>query len=339
MRRKVSYDPQQDYYAILGVSPNASAEEIRQAYRQCVRELHPDLNPDRAEWATRQLQRVNAAYDVLREPALRQQYDRARGQYTTATPRRPPTAAYRSATAPDRPWWQQAAEQSARARAYSERGMASPTPFWLVVSAWLRRGRLHALAPLWLTLVGLWRGPYAQALGILSFLLAFNVAFVVHALLSPQGLTGWGLAADPTLTPTLAPTSTPDRLYQACLLPDARISAPASGQIVGDSFSVTGTVALDDLWTYALEIGYMGSGQPRAEAPRTWRPLRTPSPHQTIPEPPVLDGPLTDIPVDLSGQPDGFYVLRLRVIQRNGTQKPVCDVVVQHVAESVAPPE
>jgi hypothetical protein len=102
---------------------------------------------------------------------------------------------------------------------------------------------------------------------------------------------------------------------------------------------VTGTVVLDDLWAYALEIGYMGPGQPKAEAPHIWRPLRTPSPHQTIPEPPVLDGPLTDRPVDLSGQPDGFYVLRLRVILRNGTQRPVCDVVVQHLGGPMTQPQ
>jgi hypothetical protein len=329
MRRKVAYDPQQDYYAILGVSPDASLEEIRQAYRQCVRELHPDLNPDRAEWATRQLQRVNAAYDVLREPALRQQYDRARSGYAAATPRRPRPAPTRPATAPDRPWWQQAAEQSARARIYSEQSAIGAAPVWLMIADWLRRGRLRALEPLWLTLVGLWRGPYAQALMALSCALALNVAFLVHALLSPGSLASLGLSADPTLTPTPVPSVTPDRLYQACLNPDARITAPSAGEVVGDTFSVVGTVALDDLWAYAVEIGYAGPGQPRA-APGVWRPLRTPPLQQTIPEPPLRDAPLTDVPVDLSGQPAGFYVLRLRVILRNGQQMPVCDVVVQH---------
>ncbi|WP_169239889.1 J domain-containing protein [Candidatus Roseilinea sp. NK_OTU-006] len=329
MRRKVAYDPQQDYYAILGVSPNASPEEIRQAYRQCVRELHPDLNPDRAEWATRQLQRVNAAYDVLREPALRQQYDRARSGYAAATPRRSRTAATRPAAAPDRPWWQQAAEQSARARAYSDQSTIRSTPAWLMVAGWLRRGHLRALEPLWLTLVGLWRGPYAQALVALSCALALNVAFLVHALLSPAGLERLGLSADPTSTPTAMPSATPARLYQACLNPDARITAPSSGEVVGDTFPVVGTVALDNLWAYAVELGYAGPGQPQA-APGVWRPLRTPSPQQTIPEPPLRDAPLTDAPVDLGGQPAGFYVLRLRVILRDGTQRPVCDVVVRH---------
>ncbi len=329
MRRKVVYDPQQDYYALLGVSPDASPEEIRQAYRQCVRELHPDLNPDRAEWATRQLQRVNAAYDVLREPALRQQYDRARSEYAATMPRRPRPAAARPTITPDRPWWQQAAEQSARARIYSDQSAIRAIPVWLMIAGWLRRGRLRALEPLWLTLVGLWRGPYAQALVTLSCALALNVAFLVHALLSPANLASLGLSGDPAPTPTPVPTATPARLYQACLNPDARITAPSSGEVVGDTFPVVGTVALDELWAYGVEIGYAGLGHPQA-APGVWRPLRTPPPQQTIPEPPLRDAPLTDAPVDLSGQPAGFYVLRLWVILRDGQQLPVCDVVVRH---------
>lgn len=333
MRRRIVYDPQHDYYALLGVSADASPEEIRQAYRQCVRELHPDLNPDRADWATRQLQHVNEAYDVLREPLLRRQYDQARRGQALAAPPRPRHTVTRPAAGP---WWQQAAEQSARARAYEQQASAAALPVWLLISAWLRRGRLRGLEPLWLTLVGLWRGPYAQVLLALSVALALNIAFIVHALLNPNntlinmpGLFGADAPPTPSLTPL--PNPTPDRLYQTCLNPDARISSPASGEVVGDSFPLIGTVSLEDLWAYAVEIGYLGPSQPRPTAPAQWLPVRTPPAGQTIPEPPVIDGPLTETPLDLSGQPAGFYALRLRVVLRDSLQMTVCDVVVQHL--------
>lgn len=332
MRRKIVYDPQRDYYALLGVSADATLDEIRQAYRQCVRELHPDLNPHRAEWATRQLQQVNEAYDVLREPALRQQYDRAREGRAPAAEPRAAAAAHGRTPAPDLPWWQQAMEQSERARQREEQA-STPPPFWLAIAAWLRQSRLRGLEPGWLTLVGLWRGPYAQILATLSVALAFNIAFIVHALLNPtsvahlQSLLSQGTVTPPMATPSSSPT--PDRLYQACLNPDARIISPASGEIVGDSFWVAGTVSLDDLWAYSIELGYAGVSQPQV-APTYWRTVRAAPVYQTIPEPPVIEGLLTDAPIDLSGQPAGFYVLRLRVVLRNNIQQVACDVLVQH---------
>jgi hypothetical protein len=54
-----------DYYKILGVSRNASAEDIKKAYRKLARKLHPDLNPKDKE-AHKKFQELNEANEVLR---------------------------------------------------------------------------------------------------------------------------------------------------------------------------------------------------------------------------------------------------------------------------------
>jgi curved DNA-binding protein len=68
-----------DYYAILGVSKNASAEDIKKAYRQLARKYHPDLNPgDKA--AEAKFKEITEANEVLSDVEKRNQYDRF-GQY------------------------------------------------------------------------------------------------------------------------------------------------------------------------------------------------------------------------------------------------------------------
>ena len=61
----------QDPYSVLGVSPDASDEEIKKAYRDLTKKYHPDLNPG-DEDAARKMNDVNTAYDQIKSGNVRQ---------------------------------------------------------------------------------------------------------------------------------------------------------------------------------------------------------------------------------------------------------------------------
>jgi DnaJ-class molecular chaperone len=79
-------------YEVLGVKPDASAEEIRKVYRQLAKEFHPDLNPGKPA-AEERFKAVSGAYDLLSDPDKRARYDR--GEIDESGAERPPRSYYR----------------------------------------------------------------------------------------------------------------------------------------------------------------------------------------------------------------------------------------------------
>lgn len=63
-----------DYYAILGVDKNASADDIKKAYRTLVKKYHPDLHPNDKE-AAEKFKEINEANEILSDEKKRKQYD------------------------------------------------------------------------------------------------------------------------------------------------------------------------------------------------------------------------------------------------------------------------
>lgn len=74
-----------DIYGVFGVSPTASLEEIRRAYREQARKFHPDLNPDDPV-AARMFKQLTDFYGILEDTEKRTAYDRARAAFLQQAP-------------------------------------------------------------------------------------------------------------------------------------------------------------------------------------------------------------------------------------------------------------
>lgn len=76
-----------DHYATLGLARNCTGDEIRKAYRLLTKRHHPDVNGG-SEDAVRRSQEINAAYEVLSDPARRRAYDQELPEGATPPPPR-----------------------------------------------------------------------------------------------------------------------------------------------------------------------------------------------------------------------------------------------------------
>lgn len=69
---------ERDYYEVLGIGPDTSAEEIKKAYHRLAFQYHPDRNR-KSEEAHKKMEEINEAYAVLSDPIKRREYDLPRG--------------------------------------------------------------------------------------------------------------------------------------------------------------------------------------------------------------------------------------------------------------------
>jgi curved DNA-binding protein CbpA len=85
-----------DYYQILGVPTTAAPQEIRDAWIRHISIYHPDRHPAKGDWFTRQAARLNEAYQTLKDPVRRQEYDDRRRAKLTQQQRDPSLRRYAS---------------------------------------------------------------------------------------------------------------------------------------------------------------------------------------------------------------------------------------------------
>src|SRR4051812_14110530 len=65
----------QDYYTTLGMARDASADDLKKAYRKLAMQFHPDRNPGNKQ-AEAKFKEINEAYDILKDEQKRAAYDR-----------------------------------------------------------------------------------------------------------------------------------------------------------------------------------------------------------------------------------------------------------------------
>lgn len=184
MPRRVKYDPRHDYYEVIGVSPEEDGDAIQRAYRQRAKELHPDVNPERIEWAKEQFQLLNDAYSILSDPVLRREYNELRYVQRIPPPPSqftPPSASFSYADYISKDY-------------VGSTGRVTPRPsssVWQsrrknirVPGLWLHNYKLGWLRPYYGALVNLANSPYRYVLAFIGMALVVQSVVLIGVGLS-----------------------------------------------------------------------------------------------------------------------------------------------------------
>ncbi len=214
MRRNVSYDPDNDYYTIIGVAPNADSSTIQRAYRAKAKKLHPDVNQDRHEWAKERFQLLNEAYSILNDVESRRIYDNLRWPYqfhsaqgTThqqnyqSAPPRPQQQTWSYEERPYKQYYQARTQQPFRQATSQQQPQRA---------AWLDGLKLGWLKPFYIAIVDLIESPYRYILLFLAVLLGINVAFIAVGVLRSNEPENNNVIIVATNTLNARPTSNPN---------------------------------------------------------------------------------------------------------------------------------
>ena len=312
-RNPIRYDQSNDFYEVLGVPAWATIDDLRRAFRQRAREVHPDHNPGRVEWATQQFRQLNEAYDVLSHAAKRDEYDRQRRRH------HPEDMATGSRSAPSEDdWWNRpharnpAGEtQSAyepRSGAYT-RGASEPIR------------RYAAIAE------GLLRGPYRYVLAVLALVLVANAVFIA----ATQDQIGAASSRQQTSEPVtpgfypvfdvLVPLARTTPLAPACT-ERVNITTPRNGaEINFESFDIIGSATHPLFESYTLTIEALDASERSTPVPVRW--VLRPMVRQ-----PVVNGILV-AGASIRNVGEGSYLLRLTVRLVNGEELPPCAIVIR----------
>ena len=339
----VRYDPAQDFYRLLEIPATASADDIRQAYRQAAKRYHPDVNPGRVDWAKAHFQLINDAYRVLNDPDQRAAYDRQRRLYvpysfynaqrTADTNQGGQARRYADHDTANRPPPRQ--QRSSYASGYQRQyrqppGQPRPTagPRNIINDAWLKQYGLGWFQPTYRKLMLLVESPYQYLLGAIGILLMCNIVFIASSfaiiedfaqspVVSTQTATTGQLTIAGTIPPSPSPT-VPFIAVDTCTMPLVQIISPESSLLRASDLplQIQGRVAHPDMYTYSLVL--VGSeGQIFSQI----------QPMSALAKPAIQDiGDLGRLqPWHFSGGSRSYF-LRLTVIDGDGNTITQCEV-------------